>query len=136
MESGIRANGAALVNHGRPAPRDFQYRDSLIDSAAEESPFLAKFGRFAGSGYNVAALSGAATAQSGLFQERMAARPTGDEIKVTQGGYRIVEAATMQPADAKILDNHIAASQALQTLVAKNPDLGGKLMVMSEFELG
>jgi hypothetical protein len=136
MDSGIRANGAALVNHGRPAPRDFQYRDSLIDSAGEESPFLAKFGRFAGSAYNVAALSGAAAAQSSLFQERMAARPTGDEIKVSEGSYRIVDAATMKPVDAAVLDNHIAASQAMQSLVVKNPSLGGKLMVMSEFELG
>ena len=137
MESGIRANGAALVRLGALAPRNYKYRDIPVDSAAEEFPFTEEFARVKSPGaVAFAGLAGSAVARSGLFRERINARPTGDEIKLNPGGYRVVDAATMQPAVAITLDNHIAAKQTLGKMLAANPSLSGKLIVISEHEMG
>jgi hypothetical protein len=136
LESGIRANAAALVNHGRPAPRDFEYRDSLIDSAGEEVPPNSAFARLAGSDIARAAFAGGAAGRSDLFIDRQSARPTGDEVVISKGSYRIVDAATMQAADARTLDSSIAASQALDSMVTANPALSGKLLVVADYEMG
>jgi hypothetical protein len=137
LESGIRANGAALVQHGGDAPRDYHYRDNIIDSAGQESPFFGKYARLQIAGRAaLAGLNGSAVAQSGVFLDRVNARPTGDEVKVSTGGYRIVDSATMQPAVKSTLDSHIAASQTLSGMLAANPSLTGKLMVVSEHEVG
>jgi hypothetical protein len=137
LDSGIRANGAALVRVGGPEPRDYRYRDTIFDSAAQDSPFLEKVARIKLAGVAaIAGLGGSAVAQSALYRERVNARPTGDEIKVSTGGYRIVDGATMQPVVSGALDSHIAAKQTLGAMVAANPSLGSKLVVISEHELG
>ena len=137
LESGVRASGAALVRLGFPAPRDYAYRSDIFDALGKESRFASTFAgtRLAG----VAALEGlggSAVAQSALLVDRLGARPTGDEIKLNAGGYRIVDAATLQPVAGGTLDNHVAAQQALGALAARNPSVSGKLIVVSEHELG
>jgi hypothetical protein len=64
------------------------------------------------------------------------ARATGDEIKVSRGGFRVVDAATMTPADTVALDSPGDARRALDSLVESNRSLTGKLLVVAQHELG
>jgi hypothetical protein len=137
LESGIRAKAAALVRMGPATPRDFQYRDTVVDSAALQSPQTSLFLRQSSlSAALIAGLAGSAAALSSLCQERLGTRPSADAIQLNPSGYRIVHAATLQPAATHVLDSHIAAKQTLGEMVAANPSLGGKLIVIAEHELG
>jgi hypothetical protein len=137
LPSGMRANGAALVKFSTPVKRDYGYQDHVIDSAAEEFRFFAKTVNYSLSAATaLTLLGGSALGHSDLYKERSAALPTGNEIKVGGGGYRVVHTATMQPAvgiDAS--SSHIGAVKALGNLISSNPALAGKLMVVPEHEL-
>lgn len=137
FDSGLRANGLALVRFGKAVQRDFGYEDGVIDAVAEEFRFRSKVLRFDVDAIQAAqSLGGGALGRSELYRERRAALPSGDEIKLAPGGYRVVDAATLQPAaSVAALDNHVAADQALRSLVAASPALAGRLMVVAEHEL-
>ena len=136
FDSGIVANAAALVRVGIPAPRDYTYRDHIADAIAQESPFASAFARrrLAGAAA-IAGLSGSAVGQSGLFRERVNARPTGDEIAFAPAGYRVVDAGTLQPATSSALSSTVGASQAMRALIDTNPSLRGTLIVVPAHEV-
>ena len=132
LDSGIRANPAALVNFGDQAPRIFKYRDHLVDAAAQESPFAGLFVReIAGAAVALAGLAGSAVARSDLYKERINLLATGDEIRVSQGKFQIVDVNTMTPAFDAAHDSPYAANQALGAAVSANPALKGTLMVIA-----
>jgi hypothetical protein len=137
FDSGVRANAAKLARFSRIEQRIFAYEDKIIDSAAEEFRFLSAVLSF---DFDMAqatgALAGGAIGRSKLMQERRTALPSVNAVKLSAGGYRLVDPATMAPAAGlAVHDNHIAAEQALQGAIAENPALAGRLMVVSELEL-
>lgn len=136
LASGIRANASSLVHFGEPAPREFVYRDDLIDLNAQEFPHTSAFARE----YNTTAmfalggLAGSAVGRSDLYDQRVRGLPTGDEVKVSGGGWAIVDKSTMTTVGT-VMDNAIAATQALGSMVSSNPALNGKLAVVADYEL-
>lgn len=138
FDSGLRASAGALVKFPKSVQRDFGYEYGVIDAIAEESQlvFLKKVSYSLTAAVAIETLAGGAIGRSELYRERAAALPTGNEIRMSPGGYRIVDAATMQPtASLATLSNHIVAEQALQAIVTASPAYAGKLMVIPEHEL-
>jgi hypothetical protein len=137
LRSGIRAKGEALVKFSTPVKRDYGYQDHVVDSAAEEFRFLNLLTTFNVLSSTAASyLGGSALGHSDVYKDRVAALPTGDEIKLTASGYRVVNTATLAIAgDAIASTSHIEAVQALSIMVSASPALAGKLMVVPEHEL-
>ena len=137
LRSGIRAKGESLVSFTNPVKRDYGYQDHVVDSAAEEFRFLnvlTTFNVFSSTAASY--LGGSALAHSDVYKDRVASLPTGNEIKVTAGAYRVVHSATLQAADeASAASSHIEAVQAISRMVAASPALAGKLLVVPEHEL-
>ncbi len=135
MPSGIRASGAALVSFTKAIERPIGYRSDVIDEAAQESVFAFLVTQFDLSALTaVSLLGGSALGRSQLYDQRRAALPTGNEIRVESGGYRVVHAATMEPAAASS-SSHVYAVAAMHDLVAANPALAGALVVVGDHEL-
>jgi Family of unknown function (DUF6603) len=138
LKSGLRADPKLLVRFGGVAKREVRYDEDLIDpnalppgSAAlqfAQPPTAAGF-------FAIIGLAGTAVAHSDLYVERMLSLPTGDEVKMSPGGYIIVDKMTMTSAKEGVLDNPIAATQALESMVSQNPALSGKLAIVPGYEL-
>jgi len=137
FDSGVRASPAALVRFSKAIPRDYGYEDGIKDSVAEEFIYRYRGSRFDLSVENaLGVLGGGAVARSDVFRERLAALPTGLEVKMATSSYHVVDVDTMQPASAiGAVANHIAATQAMQGLIAQSPALAGRLMVVADYEL-
>ena len=137
FDSGVRANGLALVAFSKSAPRDFGYEDGWIDAATEISRARSRLVAYdVSAAYALESLGGSALAQSSVYKERAAALPTGLEIKLNPGAYQVVDAATLQPAAlAGVHGSAVAAQQAMQSLVAASPGLAGRLQVVAQHEL-
>jgi len=137
FDSGVRANPAALVKFVEPVPRDFGYESGVKDAIAEEFPQrLRGMLTSVDSARALAWLGGGSLARSDLYKERTAARPTGQEIKINPGGYRIVDAATqVAVTGVGILSNDIVAGQKVQQMVVESPALAGRLIALPEHEL-
>jgi hypothetical protein len=138
FKSGVRADGAALVEFTKAVRRDLVYEAHVIDPVAEDAPqSLAKLLLFnvrASEAANL--LRGAAIARSSIYKDRVASLPTGAEVKRVTPGYCVVDKATLTPiAGIGVLDNHVTAKRAHADAVALNPSLAGKLLVISENEL-
>ncbi len=135
--SGVRADPTALARFSKAVTRDIGYEDGVQDTAAEDGIKL-----FTGARYNVdvatarATLGGSAVARSDVFRERTASLATGREVQFSKSGYRVVDADSMQPnATIGALDNHVGATQAMQQLIAVNPALSGRLLVVPTHDL-
>lgn len=136
LDSGVRADPAALVRLGPAARRSFGYEAGVKDTAATE--FLLRSRAFAlvDAAHAALTLAGGAVTRSDLYRERQAALPTGNEIRLSTGGFRIVNAATLQPtAGLGALATHIDAAQAREGMIGANPALAGRLLVVAEHEL-
>lgn len=139
LDSGFRANAAALVRFAKPVERDFGYEDGVRDAVAVDAPLLGLvLILVAGIDSTLALdwLGGASVARSELFKERVAALPTGQEVKINPGRYRIVDASTQLPVTGVgALSNEFVAAQTVQQLVTASPALAGQLAVLPEHEL-
>lgn len=137
FDSGVKANPVALARFTRQVPRDFGYEDGVRDDVAVDSPLFASL-LVAGIDSALALnwLAGGSLATSELYKERAAALPTGQEVRINAGGYRIVDASTRLPVTGiGALSNEFAAAQTVQHLVTASPALAGQLAVLLEHEL-
>jgi hypothetical protein len=136
-DSGIRADSAGLVKHGSGQRLAFDYRSYPRDTLEKASAGATdRYARIGTARSWQEALLGSSGARSAQYRARVNARATGDEIKVSRGGFRVVDAATMTPADTVALDSPGDARRALDSLVESNRSLTGKLLVVAQHELG
>jgi len=137
FDSGVRADGQALVAFSKAVPRDFGYEDGVRDAAAVISRFRSSTVAYdMSASYALQSLGGGALAQSSLFKERSAALPSGLEIKLKNSAYQVIDMNTLQPAvSAGEHGSAVAAQQALQDLVAATPAMAGRLQVVASHEL-
>lgn len=140
FKSGLQADGSELARFTKAVRHDLGYEVHVIDPDAEDAPFIfLKALRFnLQKSQALDLLRGSAIARSDVYRERFANLPTGDEIKPASaaGSYRVVDKTTLTPVvGVGALDNHIAAKRVHADMVASNPGLAGKLMVVPEHEL-
>jgi hypothetical protein len=135
MDSGRRANAAHLVRFGKPEPRVFKYREDIIDPLALDGPRTSFAREKVATTLVLAGLAGSAVGRSDLYSERVKKLPTGDEVKISDGNWSVVDKSTLSPAMVDTHNNPIAANQALGKLVEKDPSLAGKLMIVADYEM-
>lgn len=137
-KSGLKARGASLVAFGKQVSRIYGYEDGLIDPDAVVSPSF-KFARpfsQVDATLALAALDGSALARSDLYSERVNAKVPADAVQVRPGGFRLVDALTMEPAlGLPSVTTRTGADQLLQQTVASQPALAGRLVVVSDMEV-
>jgi hypothetical protein len=137
-KSGLRANPAALVSFSAAVSRDFGYESGVRDAAALEIAVDVRRRSslvFVDKVSAQQALGGSALARSALYQERVDALPSPQQIRPAAGGFAVVNADTFEAVAATPLGNHSLARQAMDDLVAKQPALAGKLLVVAQAEL-
>jgi hypothetical protein len=137
-KSGLRANGAALVRFEEATPREFRYEDKAIDPDAVDSIIVGRLRELTSISFEhaFAALDGSALAFSDLYRERVSALPTGDEIKISAGGFVVLNVNTMMPVGAAPEHASMTAAEQFRTsTIAANPALAGELAVMSTLEV-
>jgi hypothetical protein len=138
LKSGLKADGASLVSFSKASKYDYGFEPHVIDKVAkdDDAPFIKFFLSDLNRSAALELLKGSALTKSDLYQERVANLPTGNEIKMASGGYRIVDKSSLMPiADMGVIDNHIAANRIHSEILAKSPELSGRLMVIPEHDL-
>ncbi|HSW22175.1 MAG TPA: DUF6603 domain-containing protein, partial [Burkholderiaceae bacterium] len=133
-KSGLRADAKSLVAFSRAISRDFGYESGVRDAAAVESPpERVRRVEFIARDSAQIALAGSALARSDLYRQRVDALPTPLQIRAGGAGFAVVHADSFEAAAT--LDTHSGARQALEALVARQPALAGRLLVVSKAEL-
>lgn len=134
-KSGLRADAKALVAISRAISRDFGYESGVRDAAAQEQVQLGRVRRvdFIDRGAAQIALGGSALARSELYRQRVDALPTPLQIQAAEAGFAVVHADSFEAAAT--WGTHGAASQALDAMVLQQPELAGRLIVVSQAEL-
>jgi hypothetical protein len=137
-KSGLKARGSSLVAFGTPVARVFTYEDKLNDPDAAVSPI--PFGVRFFSGVEItlalAALDGSAVARSDMFRDRINAKPPADAIQIRSGGFKVVDALTMQPVSGVATTaTRTDADRMLQSTLAARPGLAGRLVVVSSLQV-
>jgi hypothetical protein len=139
MLSGARASPAELVAFGKETVRLYGYESHVFDKAAVEPiPGLLKaFVHYdLTAALAVDALGGSAVGRSDMYRERVNARPSDRAIEASAERFVVIDAATMRPEAALAAsESYGAATQALEGVVANNPELASRLVIVSEHEL-
>jgi hypothetical protein len=135
-KSGVRAKASSLVAFSTAVSRDFGYESGVRDAAAQLAPPGLRrriAAVYVERGAAQQALGGSAVARSPLLRERAEARPSPLHIVPAAAGYAVVDADTLLPM--ALHDNHSLASQAMDQLLAAQPALAGRLLVVAKSEL-
>ena len=135
---GIESRASALVAFGATVPRLFTHEIDYRDPDAQ-MPMPGVLGRFRESldlETALATLGGSALGRAAILRERVDAQTPPDAIRVSPGGFRIVDAATMTPVEGLAgAATRVDADSLLQTTVTSRPALTGRLTVVSELEM-
>jgi len=137
-KSGIQARTGPLVAFGETVARPFTYEDKLRDPDAAISSFLVKTRFFAegDSAIALAGLSGSALGRSTVLRDRVNAQTPADAISIKPGGFKVVDAFTMQPVEgAASAATRIDADRLLEGTVLAQPGMAGRLVVVSALEV-
>lgn len=135
-KSGLRARASSLVAFSAAVSRDFGYESGVRDTTAQVSPpglRLRGVASFIERGAAIQALGGSAVGRSALYRERLDALPSPLHILPAPAGFAVVDADSLRPV--ALHDNHSMARQALDHLLAEQPALAGRLLVVPQFEL-
>jgi hypothetical protein len=137
-KSGLKARASALFAFGTPVARVFTYEDKLNDPDAAISPlpFGLRIFSEVDAALALAALDGSAVARSDIFRDRINAKVAADGIQVQPVDFKVVDSLTMQPVSGvETSATRIDADRMLESTLAAQPALAGRLVVMSSLEV-